>query len=349
MKVNGYKEFLNDLKQNELSSVLFLEGEEEFLIHWAVENLSQHFVRKGMEAMDYAEFSGEDANADQIIESLETMPMLSEKRIVWLRNIPPLLHAEPSKGWTKAGISKLISYIENPNPRTIAVFSAAEGEDKAGLVKALRKNASVYTFGKLNRKELASFANKRFKKAGKKIEDRAMRELLDITGYYNKESEYRLYQFESDLKKIIAHSEKPMITCEDVESTVHGEGDRFIFNLLDGISGNDKSKAFSIIQNSLADGKENEMKLIVRIASQMELLLEIREFMDNPDGRMTVKQMQKYTGINGYRLEKASQYARKYSKEKLRQMVLGIYEANARIVQGILPARLALEMFVASI
>lgn len=51
---------------------------------------------------------------------------------------------------------------------------------------------------------------------------------IDETGYFNRESEYRIYNLENDIKKIIAYSNGETITQEAVEQTIHGDMDRIL-------------------------------------------------------------------------------------------------------------------------
>ena len=173
--------------------------------------------------------------------------------------------------------------------------------------------------------------------------------LINETGYFNRESEYRLYNFENDLFKIIAHAEGGYITEGDIAAAVSGDGDKFIFDLIDGISGNNKTAAFEILHNRLTADSSGALAIVGSIVSQVELMLEVKEFSESPNGQMTIPEMKKYTKINEYRLKKAYGYAKKFSQRKLREMLSQIYETNVNIVSGLLDPRTALEIFIASI
>lgn len=348
-ETRDFNTFLRELKSGEMKPVVLCTGVEEFQIRWAVGMIRKTFVAAGMEAMDYACFTESDAEAEAVLRSLNTFTMLSKKRVVWIRDIPPLTKKGAVRGWPLSDIRRLADYAANPNENTVAVFSCEEAEPGSELVKALKKHGSVYTFGKLTRSQLASFADKRFRAAGKTVSTADMSYLMDVTGYFNKEGDYRLFSFEGDLKKMIAHADGDRITREDIDAAVDGEGERFIFDLLDGISGNDKTRAFSLIHNRLAAGVSDEMDLVLSIASQIELLLEVREFQTKPARPMTPQEMNAYTKIHEFRLKKAARYASRYSVPELRAMLRGIYRVNERIVTGEMTPRLALELFVAGI
>ena len=342
----GYQTFIQELKEKKLKSVVLLSGKEEYLIHWAGDWICRSHHHPPAKAVDYTVFDGESAELSEVFDACETFPMLSEKRVIWVKSFTPLAKA---KGLRDADAELLLRYLKQPNEKTMLILSSSEIDGRSKIVKALKKEGSFYSFDELSENELMSFAHKRFQKAGLKISRSDMRFLVQSTGYFNKESGYHLFQFENDLQKIIAHAENGCVRREDIETMVSGDGDTFIFNLLDGISGNDKKTAFRILHNKLTENSNEAGSIVGAIVSQVELMLEIREFMDHRGGRVSASQISKYTGINEYRIKKAMNYARRYSLTGLQDMLMGIYEVNMNIVSGLLDARTALEMYIARI
>lgn len=342
----GYQIFISELKSGAVKPVVLFSGEEEYLINWAGNWMIKRFIHPAAKAVDCSVIDGQEAEIPDILKQCDTFPMLSKKRVVWVKNFTAL---KQTRGISEHDAELILAYLKNPNPSAILIFSSAEIDGRAKVLKALKKEGSWYSFDDLSEQELMSFAHKRFQAAGKIISRADMRYLVQSTGYFNKESSYHLFQFENDLQKIIAHSEGNAIRREDIESMISGDGDTFIFNLLDGISGNDKKSAFQILHNKLRENSNEAGSIVGAIASQVELMLEIREFMDKRGGRVTAAWISKYTGINEYRIKKAMNYARRYSLEKLQDMTMEIYETNENIVSGLLDGRTALEMYIARI
>ena len=344
----GFNVFLKELKEGTQKNVLLFSGVESYLVSWAVGMVKSRFVRSGMEMMDYVVI-GENAGAREIIEAASTFSMLSEKRVVWVRDYAYIAGAGTQGGMSEKDLAELIDYVKDPSDGSVLIFSNEKCDGRNGFVKELKKSGSFYEFDTLERRELVSFAAKRFRAAGLAISAADMDLLIRLTGYYNKESDYRLYNFENDITKIIAHSQGGVVTADDIEGVVSGEGDRFIFDLLDGISGNDKKTAFEILHNRLSQDSYQAVPLLASIAGQMELLYIVREFMDRSGGRTSAYEISSYTKINEFRIKKAMSYASRYSLQKLGMMLQDIYEANRQIVTGMLDGRNALELFIARI
>ncbi len=365
----GYRDFLADLKKGDIAPFVLLYGKEQFLVDWAVKALRERYVNKATEVMDYQALDP-DADADSLLAAIQTLPMMSERRVVAVRDLP-VLSAAKAKGYTSDDIDRLTELIStsgsqssepvpslfgglggsDQNPAggggTLCVLSSEDVDGRSKLVKALKKYGSVYEFDSLSTEELQAFAAKRFHAAGLKIGRQEMSYLIRETGYGNRESEYRLFNFDNDIKKIIAGTDGQYVTREVIEETVIGDSDTFIFDLLDGISGNDKSRAFEILGSRLAKDQYEAMSVTGAICSQIEIMYQAKEL--NEKRHMNTRDIATYMGQNEFRVRKALGYANRYTLEKLRSMLENIYDVNKNIVSGLMEPRLALEMFIAAI
>ena len=338
-----------DNKKGLLNNSLLLFGIEEYLINWSVAEIKKKYINDTALAVDYLVLDGDTATPSEIVSSCQIFPMISEKRVVWIKNFRALKSTSGLAGYGEDGIEAIVSYLKNPNENTIVIFSNSEIDRRSKLVKNLKKVSGTYEYGTLTESELISFAAKRFKEAKISIDRAVMSELIHHTGYLNQESEYRLYNFENDINKLIAYSEKSVITKVDIDTLIQGDGDTFIFSLIDGISGNDKTVALEILYNRMKDDPYGAVPIALAIAAQIELMLEIKEFIQGDEGICSAYAISQYTKIHRFRIEKGMKYASRYSMEKLRDMLKGIYEAYSNIITGILSPQTALEIFIAKI
>ena len=341
----GYRDFLKDLKNDDISPFVLLYGKEQFLVDWAVKAMKDRYVNAAVEVMDY-ESHGEETDADTLLSSLAILPVMSERRMVYIRDFAPLSSAGSRAAGTE-DIDRLCELIKSRPAGIVAVFSSEDVDGRGKLVKALKKYGSSYLFDSLSQEELEAFAAKRFHAAGLKINRREMNFLIRETGYGNRESDYTLFNFDNDIKKIAACCDGLSVTQEAIADTVIGDNDTFIFDLLDGISGNDKKRAFEILNNRLSKDQYEAMSVTGAICSQLEIMLEAKE-MNVRDGAGS-QEIARRTGMNEYRVRKALGYANRYSLDKLKSMLENIYDVNKNIVNGLMEPSLALEMFIASI
>ena len=301
-------------------------------------------MNPGAFAFDFVKIDDENAEVSAIVEACDTFPMFSEKRVVWVKNHALLKSANP-KGFTASDKEKLLSYAANPNEGTILIFSCEQAEDKSEVVKGLKKTVQCYNFDKLDYAQLAAFAEKRFRSAGVQIKRDLLRYLIDETGYFNKESEYRIFNLENDIKKIIDHSDGQQICREDISETLNGDMDTFVFNFLDAAANKKKEAAFLLMHNILNAGSD-VFAVTGLLVSQFELILEVKEFKEDGAAPTEIVKIMK---IHEFRVKKAMTLADKFTKQKLKEILCRLYEIDRNVKTGLLEPKLALELLVGRI
>ena len=340
---HAFQTFHKDLKTGIFPEVIFMYGEEEYLIQWACNSLADKFVDRGMRDIDYVK-ADEHEDVNELISLCDTFSMMSERRVIWAKDYGPLLKKN-SKGFGEKELEKLVTYIENPNPQSILIFSASSPEDGSALVKYLKKECKSYAFDRLDRPQLNGFAEKRFRAAGVNIDRHVLKYLIDETGYFNRETEYTIFNLENDIKKIIAYNESGNICEEDIDQTLKGDLDKFAFDFLDAVTSNKKDVAFRMLNNILGNGGE-VFSVLGLLVNQFELMLETKEMAE------TTRDTQKMADVlkmNPYRVKKALSYADKFEKKKLQSLLSQLYEIDRNIKTGMMEQTLALELLIGRI
>ena len=341
---HAYKRFGLDLKTNNFEPVLFLYGVEQYLVEWAALSLVKKYINPSARSFDFTKIDEENAAMDEILSSCETFPMFSEKRIVWVRNHALLKAANP-KGFSASDKEALLDYVRSPSEQTILIISTDGNGEKNDFFKEMKKISRTYDFDKLDPAQLAAFAEKRFKTAGIAIRRDLLRYLIDETGYFNKNSEYRIFNLENDIKKIIAGSNGEEIRPEDISSALNADMDTFVFNFLDAAANKKKDAAFTIMHNMLSSGSD-VFAITGMLVNQFELLLEVKEFKEDA---MSQGEIVKTMKIHEFRVKKAMQTADRFTKTKLKEILVQLYEIDRNIKTGALEQNLALELLVGKI
>ena len=249
------------------------------------------------------------------------------------------------EGFHKPRIQLTLSQSSSFRSRQKLKYSSARNIDKGKkLPKEIIKAGKEYNFDRLDRKDLASFANKRFKQAKKTISNANMHLLLDETGYFNRESDYDLYTFMNDISKLIAAS-GDVIEEKAIRELVNRDEDTFVFNLLDSIAAGRKDRAIAQLHNILGDGGD-EFQLIGSIVSQFELMYCTKQMLDEG---MQVREIASKLKANEYRIKNITKYTQGFSAEKLSKVLSSAYELSSQITTGLLKSSMALELFIAGI
>ena len=335
----GFSDLVNVLKRGNIPPVFLLFGEEQYLVQWAVRNLKKRYVVAGMEAMDFVHLEGDKCTPEDVVSAAQTYSMLSDRRVVWVSKA----------GSLKGDADVLAGYVADPNEGCVLILTDETVDGRSSVVKAVKNHGGLYEFGRVSERELRSFARKQFAAEGVEVKPALIERMIRQSGYGNRESTYRLYNLQNDIRKIVAHAAGGQVTEADVDLMVAGDQDTFIFDLIDGISGNDKSRALEILHNRLSGNAYDGVRIMFTVISQLELMLQIREFQDSPEGPTSAGQIARRMKMNEYRVNKAAGYAARYPLRKLREILLAAYDCYTKSITGVLPARLAMELLIARI
>ncbi len=338
---HAFQTFHKDLKAGIFPEVIFMYGEEDYLTQWAVNSLADKYVDKGMRSMDFVKM-GEDETVDEILGNCDTFSMISERRIIWAKDFAPLLKKN-AKGFGEDEMNRILQYVESPNPASILIFSCITPDDSSALVKALKKQCKTYLFDRLDRPALNGFAQKRFASAGVEIDRSVLKYLIDETGYFNRETEYTIFNLENDIKKIIAYSDGYRIKEDDVDATLKGDLDRFVFDFLDAVTSNKKDVALRMLNNILGAGSGDAYSILGLLVSQFELILEVKEISEETRDSQRIAEIIK---MNPYRVKKALGFADKFERKKLQSILIQLYEIDRKIKTGMMEQNLALELLI---
>jgi len=343
-KQHAYKKIEKDLKNEELKNVILLYGKEQYLVKWSVDIILKKFINDECMAFDFFEIDPEKVTASHIIESCETLSLFSEKRVVHLPDFA-LISGGKLKNISEADEKQLTDYIKEVPDTCILIITAETADKRRKLYKEMVSCGSVYDFGPLDERSLRGFIEKRFALSGKKIKASVLDELVKLSGYFHKETDYTLYHLVNEVKKVAAHASGDEILLSDVLAVISGDLETNIFGMIDAVSGNKKDEAFRLLYN-LLDSGGNVFQVLSLLASQFETILEVKEMKE--DGKLFA-QMQSILNIHEFRIKKAASASDAYSISRLKEILKKIYQVEKNIKTGLLDPVLALEVMLSEI
>ncbi len=339
----SFKQFEKDLKDSNVKSLCLLYGKEEFLVKWAKEALASKYVQDGFKDFDLIKLDGQqDVNSGTIINACETLPMMSERKVVI---VDMFKNFDGSSGDEKDE-KELLAYLKQVPENCLLVFACGEKVDKRKKIfKTIAESGAVYELGKLDEADLVKWIQKRIKAKGKFITPNLVQSLIENTGYYDKESEYNLFNFENDIRKVCHHASSENIEKEDIEQTVSGNVERDVFALIDALSRKDKMYALEMLSSLMAYG-EGIYGVLALLFRQYEHLFKISEMKNN---NVPMSEIRQKLGMPDFIIKKLVGYADKYNTAKLSSILQEAYRIDKSIKTGFLDQRLALELFIANV
>ena len=367
---HAFEQLTEDMKTGDIPAVVVLTGKEEYLVDFYAKRLIDRFVTKESSVLDLTTIERDKATVADIIGSLETMPFMSERKVVFLPEffddkgrMPKPIEKSPTE---KKALAEQMEAID-PNTALLIITAANPADYKAerGLKdsevyktvsrQGRKGTGRVYDFGPLNRRQLSGFIEKRFRSAGKQYSPGLVSSIIRDTDYENRYTDYGLYELDNDLKKIVAYcGEKPEITQQDVSEILGTNPEKNVFRMVEALAANRKDEALRLLHYLLQDGT-SEMNILAMITEQLEIMLTACEMKD--DG-MSLSDIQKtlaggYMGkgkrIADFRTKKALESGNRMGISNIRRALAGAYRVEKDIKNGLMPGRLALEFFIGSL
>lgn len=339
--IHPFQEIQQLIQEDKIPSVLLLSGREDFLIRWVYDAIVTSYVNPVCIELDRTRIDADATTVDEVIGYCETLPMLSRKRIVFVEDLKAM-EGTKMKNMDEESIERLGEYFLEIPDSCILLITCKKPDKRRKLYLALKSAGIAYDMTALPRELLEPFILKRFRTVGKTIPARLLSQLINESGYLDKDSDYTLYQLENDLKKIIAHSEETEIKPEDIRENLSRNLDDNIFQMLESMQSDQKGNAYLMLHNLLT-ARTNEMMILATICSQFELILMIREMRDAGHSTGEIKSL---LGVHDYRFEKILPFAGKLSPGRLRTFLSAAYEADRNIKNGVLEAGFALELLI---
>ena len=324
------RDFLSSLKSGVLERVYWFAGPEEWLKHSALERLRKALLPEGLESLNENLLEG--ASARQIIEAAETLPVMAERRLVVVRDWQPFL----SKGNSdKAERERMIEWLASPSDSTVLVFYyRAENVIKLAPDKPPLSLMTVVDFSPLTDAELATWAKRQLKDAGKEIDPPALEALTYLVGR-------DLARLSIELDKLAAYAlDRSLIQESDVHAVVSVSLDFDVYNLLSELLRRDLGEAQRIAGDLKRDGQDS-----VRILSSLEWQMRNIVYAQyGKESKPSAEQVQRLTENRSlYPVRKAFDQASRRPPEVFRRLYRTIVDMESGIKSGKVRAADALD------
>lgn len=322
--------FFDELKSNTIRNVYCFYGPEAFIRRSALEALRKKVLMPGLEGMNETVLTS--PTAQQIMESCETLPMMSDYRLVIVRDC--MLCASGKAKDEAQESASLCEYLPRVPETTCLVFEVGDSLDKRKkLSQVLLKLPGAVSFDVLDDAQLSKWIGQQLRVLGKRM-DRAACDMLAFT------SGRDLTMLSGELQKLAAYSgERTDITVEDVERIATHTAECTVFSMVDAIAAGKAEQAFTLLNVLLQSGEQRIgiLAMITRHYRQMTYLSAMLR------DRMPQAQQAKLLGVPSFALTRLTRQVGKQPYEALREDLSACVQADFDIKRGAMREDAALE------
>lgn len=244
MKTLSRTELERSLRQG-LEPLYLLVGPERYLRRTAAQSITEAALSATLiREFNEASFSLLTDSVRSAIAAAEQLPMMSERRVVRVRDFARLRDADEDV---------LIAYLGNPSPSTVMIFTADDLDKRKKSTKALLDACTVVDFSPLKDSEAKAWAKSYLKSLKSAADDPVLSEIVNLVGT-------DIQTLANELDKLASAAlDTGHITMDLVDELIGRSRELSNFELGDHLLSNNRKRALETLHRLLDDGAEPVM------------------------------------------------------------------------------------------
>lgn len=307
----GYRQFRRELEAGTIGNLYIFHGEETYLRDHYLGELKKALLTGGLDDFNYHTLQGKDMTIQRLQETVDAMPMMSERTFVVVVDYDMNGGKEPLAEL----LSDLPEYV-----CLVFVYDVLEykPDNRAKLAKVIKEKGLVVDFVRQDQKDLTGWIARRFRALGHEIGTEDANYLIFLCGDL-------MTNLISEIEKIGAYGTEKRITRRDIDAVATPQLDAVIFWLTDAVAERNYDKAFSVL-NDLLHMQEPEIKILAVLGKQLRQLYSAclaREVGKNAQWLADLWGMR-----STYQAEKLMRSARAFRKDWCRRALLRCEETD---------------------
>jgi DNA polymerase-3 subunit delta len=313
---------------SDLKPVYLIYGSEELLLERALERLKERIAAVADPEFNVETFAGESATSDEIINAANTLPFMSDRRLVIVRDVEKL---------QAASLDAMVAYAKDPAPSTCLVLVAGKIAKNSKLYRAAAASGSVYEYQAPKRSEYGAEVVRLFRDRGKRIDPRAAQALVEVTGR-------DLRRLDTEAQKLVTYAgERDTVLLDDVHAVASAGASASVFELADAVGARDSAGAIRQLRRLLADG-ESGVLLQASLVRHVRALVSARALLDR--GVSSPQAMAPQLGMPPWRAGNAARQAARFTPAELAEAICGLADSEEQMKTSPAEAGLVLERWI---
>lgn len=334
-------EWEKELKKTK-APIYLLHGDESSFSHQAASWLQTKALGAGIPDFNLDRFDASESqfSVSALLNALNTQPMMSDHRVVWVQAVEILNKNAKSK------LQALIKYCESPNTQTCLILEARERLDQSrALYKALAKSDSVFIreSASMTPYQIEHWLKAEAQDLGIKIESDAL-SLIQESG------EGRISEMKNTLNKLMLYiAPRTEVSLNDVTDLLpKARLQTTVWILLDKLALKQTKEVISLAHSLLGQGQE-VLGLIALVHKRLRELLAAKSVLQLGGGEALLAQSLKINGYAAKRVIQLAQDRRSLTVKEIAEGYLLIAWADrmlkgAKIDSGVLLEHLLLKL-----
>lgn len=332
-----YMDVFDEIQKNNLGSLYLFYGPEEHVKSEAFSQMRTKLLNKELKDLNYQMIDASKVTDNDIINASETLPFMSERRLVVVKNHLGLTSRKSGEH------DQLKNYIQRvPDSTCLLFYNSDKIDRKRALYKTINKHGRAVEFPLLKRNDLKKWTLREFKRSGRQISPQDLELFLDRAGNV-------LESVSNEIKKLVSYTnENPVITREIIQTMVTPAPEYTVFQLIDSIAARKKNEALKLLDVLLENG-QNIMGIIALLSKQLRNMLMCKEYTGKGltagyiVDRLSIIEGKK---VHPFVVKKCTAQSYKFSTNQLSSALIACSQLDQNIKMGKIGDRLGLELLI---
>ncbi|MFH1533796.1 MAG: DNA polymerase III subunit delta [Nitrospirota bacterium] len=295
-------------------NVYLFFGEDTYSSNQKVKFWKEQFIKKYGEESNIEIIDGKSLEPSKFISNIETLPFLSDKRMVIVTNYLSKANRDEQKIISDA--------IEKAPDFCVVVFHETENPDKVGsLYKRIKKVGKLEEFTPQTPAQLANWIQKKCK-------------TIDIStaNYLALHCGNELWRISTELEKLEVYAAQSPITKKMIDELVTPSLSASIFKLTDSISSRRPNESLKTLE-TLKETGEELTRVFFMIVRHFRILIQVHEMAGKNENQFSItKKLKQHPFV----IQKTLQQSKNFTAEKLEEIYEKLLEIDVKFKTGVI-------------
>lgn len=328
----------NDISKGMQHQVYLFFGPEVYLINYYLKKMKSLLIKPDLEGFNYTVLEGKDGSR-KIIDNCETAPMLSDKKLVVVKEAGLFgSETKTKKEGSEGSIQELLAgYLGKLPAGVYLVFIENEISKKSKLYTAAKDKGLCIEFNYQGIGDLEKWVIKVFDSYDVRIDKKGAQHLLE-TGNQS------MTEIMNEIKKLVDYvGQNNTVNIAHIDNVCIKPIQAKVFDMVDAVAQKNLVKAYRLLDEMLIL-KEPIQKINVLVIRQFKNLFFVKQMAAKgyPASKIAA-----HMDLHPYIINKHMKQCEKYSMKQLEEAAKDFLEMDTRIKSGKIDPRMALESLIA--
>lgn len=322
------------------NKIMAIYGEVPELVEKKSNEIVESYLDEKKDDFNYVKYNLYETSFNQIIEEALTMPFITEKKAIVVKNAFIFTGEKVSKD-IQPNNEQVNEFLEKYDGENFIVFEVYQNklDERKKITKTLKKTSKLAKVEQMSEQEIKTWIKNKLHENFKDIKQDALDLFIELTGInFNVVSQ--------ELEKIMLFlGDRTTINKKDVEEIINRSLEQNVFLLTEYIQKGEQYKAVQLVKDLIVM-KEEPIKLLALITSNYRLYYQCKILSRKG---YSGQQIAKTINVHPYRVKLALNHVKHYQLTHLLNIIDQCAETDYKLKSSYMDKQLILEIFILSL